>query len=159
MCTTYKNTSVWAPHQGTFSYLWSRLRSSLVISKFFCIFGKCKSQILQCQNLSLYLLRDVFIFTISYVLEVTRKLTREIKEENMKAIKENSNHIRDDIACVMEQLSLLNEKVDGRLRQSEERSTQGQKSIPVDLGETLGQLVSVISVYFFAFYLCFMFAI
>ena len=50
----------------------------------------------------------------------------------MKVAEENVNHLR---ACVMEQFSLLNKKFD-KLTQPEERSTQDQKSNPVDFGET-----------------------
>lgn len=119
---------------------------------FLCILGKCKSPILHNKdtfNFEIFSLSSqthLFIYYILYVLEVTRKLTNEvqktiefstneIKEENMKVAKENVNHLRGDITYVMEQLSLLNKKFD-KSTQPEERSTQNQKSNPVDFGET-----------------------
>ena len=119
--------------------------------------------------MSLYLLRDVCLFIILYVLELTNEIkeriesltkelkekyesstkelketieasTNEIKEENRKVSKENTNYIRDDIAGVAAQVSHLRKEL--RIcKQSEERSTHGQKTSPGNPGETaLGEL-------------------
>ena len=70
-------------------------------------------------------------FSTNELKEITKSSTKEIKEENTKVAKENKNHIRGEIADVMTKLSHIEKKID-RLTQSKERSTEGQKSSPVE---------------------------
>ena len=70
-------------------------------------------------------------FSTNDLKEITQSSTKEIKEENTKVAKENKNHIRGEIADVMTKLSHIEKKID-RLTESKERSTEGQKSIPVE---------------------------
>lgn len=70
-------------------------------------------------------------FSNNDLKEITKSSTKEVKEENTKAAKENKNHIRGEIADVMTKLNHIEKKID-RLTQSKERSTEGQKSSPVE---------------------------